>query len=183
MGRRSDAATKRLTEATEQVAEWKRREQELASELEAAEANVGAEALESGDLESAAARVANLRDRFEAARSTIAAAEAARSVAQREAWRAEAGSRRAESDRLEKQAEKHAARTSELLDALEEHEGGRYVPEQPQVGVASSLRPWTPRTEQLRSHAAAERKAADDLERRAARVNARTTQRIAPVER
>ena len=139
MGRGADRAQRKLAEATEQVASWKRREEQLASELAAAEANVGAEALESGDLEGAAAKVSNLRDQVEAARRTVAAAEATRDVAQRDAWLAEAASRRAEGDRLDKEADKHAARTRELMDALKDHEGGTYVPEQPQVGVASSI--------------------------------------------
>lgn len=164
-----DRAQRRLDQATEQVAEWKRREEELAAEVADAEANVGNAALESGDLEQAAARVANLRDQFGAARQTVAAAEAQRVVAQLDAWRAEATDLRAEGKKLDGEADKHSVRTRELLDALREHEGGDYEPSQPSPGLATDRKLWTPKTEQLRARAQNARTRADDLERQARR--------------
>lgn len=165
-------AEKRVEEASEQLKTWKLRDETLREEVATAEASIGSEALASGDLEAAADRLAILRGQSHAASETVKAAEAQLAEAKQERSLAEARDLRTEAAKLEKQAESHAAKTRELLDALEAHEGGRYTPEQPSPGTASNLPFWVPRTEQLRAQAENANGKADRLERQT-RANSR----------
>lgn len=177
MGRKAERAKARLNEAAEQVSAWEQRAQRLTEELQEVEAAVGAQALASGDLEAAAAGVARLRGQLDVARQTVVAAEAQRDAAQSAAWRAEADDLRAEADDVERQSSRHASKTRALLEQLEKHEGGPYVPDQPQLDVnglpTSSKSFWTPRSRQMTNQAAHKRSEADRLEREAAQLEQR----------
>jgi hypothetical protein len=107
----------------------------------------------------------------------VRAAQAAQREARRAALLAEAVSLRAEAAWLDGEAERHEAKTRELLDRLREHEGGDYAPLQPPGGsIASDLRAWTSRSQQLRIRANAARKKATRLELQAQRLNRSQTQ-------
>lgn len=168
MSRSLERAEKQVTKAAEQVDAWKGRQSELLNEVKIAESRIGNDALASGDLEASAAKLSALRDQANAAGETVRAAEAQLEEARREHSLAEAKDLRVDAEKLDKEAHAHRARTEELLSALQDHEGGRYVPEQPQPGVASDLRYWTPRSEQLRARARAARERAIKLERKQA---------------
>lgn len=94
MSRRTDRARSALQDAEAQVAAWERRAEELTSDLATADATIGADALASGNLEAAAAKVSGLRDQLAVARQTVTAAEAQRDAAQCAVWRAEAEDKR-----------------------------------------------------------------------------------------
>ena len=167
MSRKLDRAQGKLTEAAERAAEWERSAERLAGELAAAERQVGASALESGDVAAAARGVTELRGQVEAARQAVDAARAAQREAEREALVVEAVELRGEADKIDRDADRHSKRTRELLDQLAEHEGGSYVPDQPRLGVAGGPPAWTPKTERLRNGARNARRKAAELERRA----------------
>lgn len=169
MSRRTDRARSALQDADAQVAAWERRAEELTSDLATAEATIGADALASGDLEAAAAKVSGLRDQLAVARQTVTAAEAQRDAAQCAVWRAEAEDKRDEADRLDHDASKHRAKTQGLLDQLREHEGGPYAPDQPSddPSVFSDKPRWTPRSVQLARRAEGLRVEAQRLDQQA----------------
>jgi hypothetical protein len=187
MGRKAERAKARLNEAAEQVTAWEQRAQRLTEDLQEVEAAVGAQALASGDLEAAAAGVARLRGQLGVARQTVVAAEAQRDAAQCAAWRAEADDLRAEADDVERQASRHAAKTRALLEQLEKHEGGPYVPDQPQLDInglpTSSKSFWTPRSRQLAIEAERKHSEAGRLDQQAAQLEQRRdeTRQGAPI--
>lgn len=169
MSRATDRAQSRHQEAVAQVEAWEQRVDQLTADLASAEANVGADALASGDLESTAAKVGSLRDQLAMARQTVTAAEKQRDAAQCVVWRAEAEDKRDEANRLDRDAAKHRAKTQALLDQMREHEGGPYAPDQPSDDptVYSDKPRWTPRSDQLANHARALRAAAQRLDQTA----------------
>lgn len=169
MSRTTDRARSRHQEAVAQVEAWERRVEQLTDELATTEANVGADALATGDLENAAAKVGGLRDQLDVARQTVTAAEAQRDAAQCAVWRAEAQDLRDEAGTVEREASKHAAKTQALLDQLREHEGGPYAPDQPPSDptVYSDRVRWTPRSVQLARRAERLRGDADTLDSQA----------------
>lgn len=169
MSRATDRAQSRHQEAVTQVEAWEQRVEQLTADLASAEANVGADALASGDLESTAAKVGSLRDQLAMARQTVTAAEKQRDAAQCVVWRAEAEDKRDEARRLNRDAARHQAKTDDLLAQLRAHDGGPYAPDQPSDDptVYSDKPRWTPRGVQLANRVAALEDEASRLDRQA----------------
>jgi chromosome segregation ATPase len=167
VGRKVEKATEKLARATDQVSEWEGKRQRLEEELASAEQSVGDAAFISGDVEGTAARIASFRTQVAVAHSTVKAAMAAQDTARRKLQLAEASELHAKADKLEKEGAKHQAKTDELLAALKEHEGGPYEPVQPEIGVASNLRSWTPISDRYHIEAQNMRRRAYELESQA----------------
>lgn len=180
ISRKLDSASSKLLKAEEQVQLWRDREERLSDELAEAERSAGIDALESGDAEGVGENIATARRQLDVTRDTVHAAWEAREAAWPGLWSAEAEGLRREANRVEKQADKRAARTQELLAALEDHEGGPYAPKETSVltsaGYSLPSPVFTPRTAQLRKEAAAAIEEARVLEaaaRRGASADAR----------
>lgn len=165
-----DTAREAEQHAADTVAQWEAKLQEAAHGLAAAEATAGHDALRSGDPSQAAANVAELRSHVEVLGRTVEAAKAAHTEATADTAEAEAAAQRTEAGKVRDRAEQHEQRTAELLAALADHEGVRYVVDQPTPGVASDRGPQTPYSEQLRNQAAGLDREADKLDQRAAEL-------------
>lgn len=156
-----------VAKAADIVAEWEGEQSAKRSELVELERRAGAEALDGGPSAGAqiTRQVGELRAAVETATQTVSAARARHEQARHDLLRVAADELARQASQRRQESDRHDARTAELLEELERHDGASYVPWRPEARTSERITYTAPTGPRLRAQAR-------QLDERAAAVRA-----------